>query len=243
MDNANALRRLDSYVFPIATADQTAQGEYSYTGLIGTGFVISSNGWCLTARHVIDCIHSIPCALFPNGTEFRAFDLADIESHPREDLALFRLPAKQIPELAKWRMGYCHAPRDILTMGYPSQLLKDHGRPSGPRQVVLDRPELIVSKGHIRRRFSHSVPGHYGNNFAEINEWLGEGSSGGPVLDQATSTLIGVYLGYRIDTVSTADGDIKPSVARGLILRLDDCTDWIPKVLGSTLGELLTMAN
>ncbi len=236
--------RLDYWVFPIGVGNQSQNGDIEWHGLCGTGFPISSDGWCLTAAHVLEESQLKVFACFPQDTEFRAHDITDIEIHPREDLAIFRVVNRTMTPLCRWQAGMCHAARDFTAMGYPAYLLKDHGKATGQYGAVLDRPELIVSKGHIRRRISHRLPSFRGQGFAEMSEWLGEGASGGPVVDFAKSSLLGIYLGYKPERMTTENGEGQTIGARGIMLRLDECVDWSPKVLVyRSLRDVLTVAH
>ena len=236
--------RMDWSVFPIVTGDREAEGQIRYTGLVGTGFPISVDSWCLSASHVFDGVAGVCFACFPQDTAFRGYEITDIEHHPRADLVLFRVVGRHMQSIAGWSPGLCHASREFTTMGYPTHLLKDHGRPSGVFGAVLDRPELIIAKGHFRRRLTYRLPGFKGNSFAEMSEWLGEGSSGGPVIDQTTGKLLGLYLGYRTEKVTDERGPAQTVGARGIMLRIDEYVDWAPKVLGyQTLGDLLRLGG
>jgi len=139
------------------------------------------------------------------------------KAHPREDLAIFRVTNRKMPPLCNWVPGRCHAARNFTAMGYPVHLLKDHGRRSGSCGAVLDRPELIIAKGHIRRRFTYRLPSFRGDSLAEMSDWLGQGSSGGPIVDHESSSLLGVYLGERYDRLTAGREEGQVFGVRGVI--------------------------
>lgn len=239
LDSQDNDKRIDSEVFPIAIGEQSPTGDVRWDALLGTGFSISDDGWCLTAAHVLEGVLGHVFAAFPAGNEWRAFTIAQVESHPTEDLAVFRVVGRQLAPFCGWVPGQCHASREYFAFGYPHDLLKDHGRPQGPYGAVPDRPELIISRGHVRRRYSHPTPGLRGMAFAELSDWVAQGGSGGPVTCHGTRNLIGVYLGHRCESLLDPDNHRQLVGARGIALRIDDCVRWAPSVAGGQTLETI----
>jgi hypothetical protein len=91
------------YVFPVVVAKLTKEG-LEYIELIGTCFFIGKNGFALTASHVLDQCRElldddrIVVAIFAIEKQWVAFQINEVEQHPKEDVAVVRVISKN----TKW---------------------------------------------------------------------------------------------------------------------------------------------
>lgn len=99
--------------------------------------------------------------------------------------------------------------RDYQLFGYPLDAFYDDiSIRYGPEQLI-GRPDLIFSKGHIRRRLSCDlgIPNVKSSRFLELSTVAGEGCSGSPIFYTSTSgkwRVIGVYVGEKINDRTTS---------------------------------------
>ena len=114
---------------------------------------------------------------------------------------------------------------------------------------VLGRPDLIYSKGHIRRRVSWNLLNIKGKSFYELSSAVGSGCSGSPIFSLKNGILYvyGIYVadkyesaifkGYNKDLEWTIHTVELPSTL-GYAVRTDALKDWIPENLGTTLDKI-----
>jgi hypothetical protein len=210
-------------VIPIVSAKFVKQGEFKYEGLLGTGFLIGDGSRLLTAAHVLqsDCV---AVGLQVVGGEWRSMGLVNCKIHPVLDICLCET------QLAKPQESWLHissvpqhASCSYSLWGYPDDVVYDHGVISEDG-LALQNPDLVYSAGHIRRRFSGSVPSLKGSEFYELSQVAGSGCSGAPVILHQSGNwkVIGVYSGERsIVAVDKATKEI------GYATRLDGASVWL----------------
>ncbi len=217
-------------VFPIMDVPEKDQPAK----LIGTGFFIGKRGFAVTAAHVIDQMDpEIAYAGFvdKNTYGFIGEKINFFEKHPTEDVALIHLPNR--PQESSFRISSTKeiASCDYNIWGYPmevaQELLKNPISPDAPK---YERPDLIYSKGHVRRLISRELPFHIyrGSYFYELSAIAGDGCSGGPMVSLRNikppiDNVVGVYIGAQNKD--------------GLAVRTERIASWVPELLGRSLRE------
>lgn len=226
--------KVRDYVFPLVSGILHANNEYAHERFLGTAFLIGNRGYALTAKHVLsheDIKH--PLGIFAGeDRKWYAFDIVASEPHPTEDICIVRLNGQhwQSPFLLhnEWEGGWC----DYFMCGYPSDLLYEDLTNQRPDSTVLPRPDLVHTKGHIRRRVSRDlgIPNVQGSQFFELSAVAGAGCSGAPVFIRTPRpkawSVVGIYVGERLDDRST-------SVSYAV--RVDAIVDWRPQILDCTV--------
>ena len=123
-----------------------------------------------------------------------------------------------------------HASCDYEVWGYPHEVAEEtkHDQTS-PDQIPPQRPDMIYSKGHVRRRITRELPSriYRGASFYELSMIAGDGCSGAPMVsirrkNQSAHGVVGIYVG-AINSVAYA-------------VRLDgNISKWVPDLLGYSL--------
>ena len=93
-------------VFPLILAEQTKVGESKMVAFLGTGFLIGSEGYALTAAHVVDIkveANQAIVALFVNKetNKWEIFNADKADTHPTGDKRrrlLLRLPIRVVAD-------------------------------------------------------------------------------------------------------------------------------------------------
>jgi hypothetical protein len=224
------------YVFPImdVTYDESTNGV-RFEQLLGTGFLIGSQGMVLTARHVLEASQHNRCGAYANDSGWFAYSIEDIESHPSEDVAIGRMSAWPIlPLHSPFRISsaFSHAWMDYFMCGYPADLLYEIALGG----VSRPRPDMISLKGYIRRRVPFEVPGIRGRCFIEVSQVGGSGCSGAPIFLKPSGRdgweVIGLYVAERHANLQTVELEDKVSLPLvGYAVRSDAIYDWCPEVL------------
>lgn len=223
------------FVFPIVMVSSSGRGgELSYNKFLGTGFLIGKRGFAITASHVIGEFSKDIAAMFVSQENtWVIFLIQNIEHHPSEDICLLKLPANSWKSPFKMRKEWEGASRDYLMFGYPVDVLHEDLSRMDAYSRVTPRPDLIYTKGYIRRRLTMDlrIPGVRGENFFELSEIGGKGCSGAPVFMKTPERawdVLGIYVGEKLNDVST-------SVS--FATRADSFRDWVPSILGKTIQE------
>lgn len=189
--------RIRDSVFPLVEVAPGAHGGTAdFTGLLGTGFLIGSRGWAVTARHALAGAQDIR-ALFvhPEGL-WTALPVIDVETHPSEDVAALRLPGEGWGSIFDLAVTDVRSSFEYCTWGYPSDVLYEVVEAG----IAMPRPDLAFVAGHVRRRLRNlNLPKVRGVLLAELTVPAGSGFSGAPVLGRRVSpwSVAGVYLGER----------------------------------------------
>ncbi len=196
-------------IVPIVEITMTAAHEVEFVRLLGTGFYLAACNVLLTASHVIkDSPNFVAMVVINNQWYSREFSKSVV--HPSEDIAVLwdagGPPAAQswlsIDDYEQYSAG------QYELWGYPEDVLYDAAikKPDG---TAYQSPDLVFTKGYIRRRVSFEVPGIKGANLFEISEVAGSGCSGGPLITKRNNEwyVSGIYLGER--RTQTGDGPIR----------------------------------
>jgi hypothetical protein len=147
--------RIRDYVFPLGTVAENPDGDLEFS-FLGTGFLIGSRGYALTAAHVIhDHRASRIVALFlDQRNEWRTVGVRTHCLHDREDVALLKLDGGPWSSIFRLSNTFENASRTYQMFGYPEDVateVENQGH-------FLYRPDLIYAQGYIRRRFSFEIP-------------------------------------------------------------------------------------
>lgn len=173
--------QLPNIVVPVVKISLQPGGGVRNEGFAGTAFLLQhGQGLAMTARHVADELTSGEAAVLFRGTDgaWQPAAVQGIEPHPTQDVALLRLePGTYVsPCVLSRRQEY--ASMSYMLWGYPEAVLYE----SVVDGIALQRPDLIYSEGHVRRRISDSVPGIRGSRFFELSTPAGPGCSGAPLI-------------------------------------------------------------
>lgn len=178
---------------------------------MGTGFLISSDGYLLTNHHVIEGADEVKVRL----SDRREFAATVVGSDPESDVAVLKIDATGLPML---RMG------DASTVK-PGQWAVAIGSPFGLEQSVTAGIVSAVQRSnpYANQRY---VP------FIQTDVAINRGNSGGPLLNVAGEVIginsqifsnsggyMGVSFAIPIDVVSNVAEQIKKtgSVQRGQV--------------------------
>ena len=149
------------------------------------------------------------------------------EKHPQEDVAIVRL---QKPPWSSWLTvtgSSGHQACEYDAWGYPVSVAESAAT---FEEAGLERPELIYTRGYVRRRISRELPISIfrGSAFYELSQQGGAGCSGGPVimrtsLGQSMWKVFGVYVAEAAS----------PPVAYAV--RSDSFHLWEPQIVGRSI--------
>lgn len=177
---------------------------------VGTGFLISADGYLLTNHHVVDGATEVKVTL----NDRREFDAKVIGSDAQSDVALLKVEASGLPAL---RLGDSNA----LKAG---QWVVAIGSPFGLEQSVTAGVVSAVGRSNPYDAEQRYVP------FIQTDVAINRGNSGGPLLDTRgqvvginsqifsnTGGFMGVSFAIPIATAMNAAEQLKASgrVSRG----------------------------
>ena len=229
------------YIFPIVEIAMD-----SVHRILGTGFFIGNHNYALTAAHVISVTPSTSGArlgiLFPLHNGWAAYEIADHVAHDVEDVALLSIePPLDSParwnSIAERATATPHGAMDYMLWGYPDDVYYELP-PDKPGARPSPRPDLVCSKGHVRRRLTGvPIPNVHGYRLIELSQIAGGGCSGSPIFEHRHGSiwrLAGVYLGER-------RSDPPPHV--GYAVPIDAFGDWAPAMLGHTIVEEIATSD
>jgi len=219
---AEAIR---DYVFPIASAEMRGD-RIAVKQVLGTAFLIGSQGFALTAKHVIarsGAERLIAIFALQSGGWF-GYEITAREVHSTEDVALVKLDGAPWKSFFRLSNSVEHASCKYRLWGYPNDTTFEL---MVSNQAVV-RPDLIYNEGYIRRRFTGELPAIQGTSFFELSEVAGTGASGAPVckITAPVWEVIGIYVGEKINDRAT-------SVSYAV--REDSFRSWVPGILGKTI--------
>jgi len=229
------------YVFPIVLTEDKDEGK-NFKKFLGTGFLIGNRGYALTASHVLSKLTQNICCIFCVDNMWRGYRVINIEHHPKLDLALIKL------EGDFWKTPFIISPEkqfgwiDYFLCGYPEAVLFEHDQINSSGQL-LPKPDMIHTKGHIRRRIHGNIKVVKGDIFYEVSDLSGWGCSGSPLFQfnsDKSWKVIGIYIAQKIFySENDYDKDIKYiDYGVGYAIPTDSFYEWKPKILeGKSIYE------
>jgi hypothetical protein len=242
-------------IFPLILVEQIKTGACKMKEFLGTGFLIGSEGYALTAAHVVDVkieLNQAIVALFidKKNNKWKIFNADKVDIHPTEDVAVLKMrDGKWYSTDVRVNFEMQFASFEYQLFGYPSINLYEEIYVKDQFGKVLGRPDLIYSKGHIRRRISFNLPAIKGNCFYELSEPIGAGCSGSPLfrLKNGIWEVIGIYIADKTENIVFEGYDknlnwiMKSFEVNGSLsyaVRMDDLKNWQPKSLNKTLDQI-----
>lgn len=155
---------------------------------MGSGFIISEDGYIVTNNHVVDSAKSVVVRM----SDRREFDAEVIGTDPRSDLALLRIDAADLPTLKLAAKDDLEVGEWVLAIGSPYGL--DYSVTAG----------IVSAKGRSlpTERNENYVP------FIQTDVAINPGNSGGPLFD-----LSGEVIGVNSQIFTRSGGSIGLSFA------------------------------
>jgi hypothetical protein len=241
-------------VFPIILVEKVGKDETKMVSFLGTGFLFGTQGFALTAAHVIsfktkDNQAIVGLFIDKETNKWSIFNADTCDIHPTEDVALLKMRGEHWKETTiRISFEKQFSSFEYKLFGYPNaNLLEDvDSRDASGR--VLGRPDLIYSAGHIRRRISFSLPSIKGSCFYELSQPVGAGCSGSPIFKTQNGIwdVVGIYVADKTESVifNTYNKDLDWVIetielpgALSYAVRMDDLSEWVPKVLEVSLDK------
>lgn len=170
---------------------------------LGSGFIISADGYIVTNNHVVEGADSVLVRL----SDHREFDAEIIGTDSRSDLALLRIDSKKLPTLTLAQAGELDVGEWVLAIGSPFGL--DYSVSAG----------IVSAKGRSlpTERNENYVP------FIQTDVAINPGNSGGPLFN-----LEGEVVGVNSQIFTRSGGSIglsfaiPVSVVRNVVDQLKD---------------------
>jgi serine protease Do len=170
---------------------------------MGSGFIISSDGYILTNNHVVEGADSVLVRM----SDRREFDAKVVGTDPRSDLALLRIDASDLPMLTLASNDDLEVGEWVLAIGSPFGL--DYSVAAG----------IVSAKGRSlpTERNENYVP------FIQTDVAINPGNSGGPLFN-----LDGEVVGVNSQIFTRSGGSIglsfaiPASVARNVVDQLKE---------------------
>jgi serine protease Do len=155
---------------------------------MGSGFIISDDGYIVTNNHVVEGADSVLVRL----SDRREYDAAVVGTDPRSDLALLRIEATDLPVLTLGKAGELEVGEWVLAIGSPFGL--DYSVTAG----------IVSAKGRSlpTERNENYVP------FIQTDVAINPGNSGGPLFN-----LDGEVVGVNSQIFTRSGGSIGLSFA------------------------------
>ncbi len=248
---------VQSYISPICRCTRRDKGFW-IEQLHGTGFLISSRGFFLTACHVLDAAFA---DAKENGGEVGIFPTQDIEGQPRSlnvlfqdyepapkpfDVAIFHAPSYSAKTLLRLQKRDVDIWQDVAATGYPGSIT--HKTPE------MYQLQQRAHKGYVQRCIpaGRLQPGNNPDSF-ELSFPITKGLSGSPLFihQHEYEIVIGICVGshassvvqYESLTLEEEDKRTYEKIARveefGIAHDLRPLLDWKPLCLsGISLGEV-----
>jgi serine protease Do len=168
---------------------------------LGTGFVISQDGYIATNNHVIEDVDKIEVH-FVDGKKMEA---EIVGRDPSTDVALIRvMPERELPFLPLGDSDHVRPGDWVLAVGNPFGL--EHTVTAG---IVSAKHREINDPGSMQRRF---------DDFIQTDAAINPGNSGGPLLNLA-GEVIGINTAIR-QGANTIGFAIPINLAKGVLPQL-----------------------
>ena len=177
------------------------QGQRKHRSL-GSGFIISSDGFIVTNNHVIADADKVTVNLQGHGKNGEGFDAEVIGRDPETDLALLKIDVgKPLPVLAFGDSGPIKVGQWVMAIGNPFGL--EHTVTAG----IISAKGRIIGSGPF-------------DDFIQTDASINPGNSGGPLLN-----LQGEVIGINTAIVASGQGigfAIPSNMAKRIIAQLKE---------------------
>src|SRR5262245_5170327 len=193
------------------------QGKQTLQGL-GSGVIVSPDGYILTANHVVSGAEEIMIGL---GTELRKYKARKVGTDPGTDVALLKIDEKNLP-------GITFADSDKARAG---DIVLAVGNPFGLRQTVTMGIVSAVGRGGV------GIVDY--ENFIQTDAAINMGNSGGALVD-----IKGELLGINTAIFSRSGGNqgvgfaIPANLARDVMQSLRDKGRVVRGYIGASVQTL-----
>jgi serine protease Do len=207
----DALRQLFGGQLPQRQGKQTLQG-------LGSGVIVSADGYILTANHVVSGAEEIMIGL---GTELRKYKAKKVGTDPGTDVALLKIDEKNLPAITFADSEKARAGDIVLAVG----------NPFGLRQTVTMGIISAVGRGGV------GIVDY--ENFIQTDAAINMGNSGGALVD-----IKGELLGINTAIFSRSGGNqgvgfaIPANLARDVIQSLREKGRVVRGYIGASVQTL-----
>jgi serine protease Do len=207
----DALRQFFGGQLPQRQGKQTLQG-------LGSGVIVSADGYILTANHVVSGAEEIMVGL---GTELRKYRAKKVGTDPGTDVALLKIAEKNLP-------GITFADSDKAQAG---DIVLAVGNPFGLRQTVTMGIISAIGRGGV------GIVDY--ENFIQTDAAINMGNSGGALVD-----IKGELLGINTAIFSRSGGNqgvgfaIPANLARDVMQSLRDKGRVVRGYIGASVQTL-----
>jgi S1-C subfamily serine protease len=193
----------------VLVAAQSGKGEREQSGT-GTGSVIDSFGFVLTAAHVVAGADKVAIGVFPNcepGTQPQVYAASVVRVDEIADLALLRFDRtpKDLTTIPLGQLGAVRPGSSVVIIGHPRGLLMSMSQ----GVVSAIRPDFVFSNENAPQQKATVI---------QTDGALNPGNSGGPMMS-ADGSLIGVNsFIYRTSpglNFAIAVSDVRTFLGRG----------------------------
>jgi serine protease Do len=172
-ENNASVADVVSFAMPsVVTIALTAEiADRSIEGNIGSGFILSENGYIATNKHVVSLPVEDYSVILNNN---RRYKVRNIYRHPSNDIAVLKIDAKDLKPIRLGNSGRLRLGENVIAIGttlgeFPNSVTT--GIVSG-----LDRE---ITAGAPYRGYITSL-----RNLIQTDAAINPGSSGGPLLNQ-----------------------------------------------------------
>jgi serine protease Do len=206
-----ALRQFFGLQIPQQQGNETLQG-------LGSGVIVSPDGYILTANHVVAGAQEIMVGL---GTSLRRYKAKKIGTDPGTDVALLKIDAKNLPTIA-------FADSDKAR---PGDIVLAIGNPFGLRETVTMGIISAVGRGGM------GIVDY--ENFIQTDAAINMGNSGGALVD-----TLGRLIGINTAIFSRSGGNqgigfaVPSNLAREVMKSLREYGRVIRGYIGTTVQTL-----
>src|SRR5947207_1046258 len=207
----DALRQYFGGQLPQRQGKQTLQG-------LGSGVIVSPDGYILTANHVVSGAEEIMVGL---GTELRKYKAKKVGTDPGTDVALLKIDERNLPAIAFADIEKARAGDILLAVG----------NPFGLRQTVTMGIISAVGRGGM------GIVDY--ENFIQTDAAINMGNSGGALVD-----IKGELLGINTAIFSRSGGNqgigfaIPANLARDVMQSLRDKGRVVRGYIGASVQTL-----
>jgi len=170
------------FFFGPQNGQQPEEREYHQEGL-GSGVIVSSDGYILTNNHVIDEADSIYVRLYDD----RRLLAKVIGADPKTDVAVLRIKADNLPFINIGNSDSIQVGEIVLAIGSP----------------MSENLAYTVTQGIISAKGRSNVGLTYYEDFIQTDAAINPGNSGGPLID-----LDGRLIGINTAIISRSGGNM-----------------------------------